>query len=130
MIIENFILYALLYIVLELYEVHWQKAETLMGMMARMYGVYKKSIFLFLVMHPTFYFAVWFLFSTNYNPYALMLFSLKSADIITKLLFMKKIFIDKDLDKEMQLSLFIPLGEYLPYIGIVVYPFFIYMALS
>lgn len=129
MIIENFLLYTVLYILLELYEVQWQKAETIMGMLARMYGQYSKSVFLFLIMHPTFYFAIWFVLETNYNGYAVVLLLFKSADILTKMLLIKKVFIDKDLDKEMQLSLFTPIGPYLPYAGLLLYPFFIYMAM-
>jgi hypothetical protein len=114
---------------LELYEVQWQKAETIMGMLARMYQWYHKSIFLFFIMHPTFYFAVWFTLETNYNPYAVTLLLFKSADIITKIVLIKKVFIDKELSEEFTVSLFTPIGPYMPYVGILLYPFFIYMAL-
>ena len=127
---ENIFIYILIYIVLEVYEVQWQKAQTIMGMLARMYEQYHKSIFLFLIMHPTFYFAIWFVLETNYNGYAVLLLFFKSADILTKMILIKKVFIDKDLDEQMQLSLFTPIGPYLPYIGLLLYPFFIYMALA
>jgi hypothetical protein len=130
MTIENFLLYIILYIFLELYEVQWQKAQTIMGMLARMYAYYSKNVFLFLLMHPTFYFAIWFVLETNYNGYAVTLLLFKAADIITKMLLIKKVFIDKDLDEQMQLSLFTPIGDYLPYVGLLLYPFFIYMALA
>ena len=128
--IENLYLYIIIYIVLELYEVQWQKAQTIMGMLARMYAYYSKNVFLFLLMHPTFYFAIWFVLETNYNGYAVTLLLFKAADIITKMLLIKKVFIDKDLDEQMQLSLFTPIGDYLPYAGLLLYPFFIYMALA
>ena len=130
MIQETLLPFILFYTFLELYEVQWQKAETIMGMLARMYKQYRKSIFLFLIMHPTFYFAVWFVFETNYNPYAVALLLLKSADIITKIVLIKKVFIDRELSEEFTLSLFTPIGSYMPYMGIVLYPFFIYMALA
>jgi len=120
----------IMYIILEVYEVRWQKAQTIMGMLARMYAQYQKSIFLFLIMHPTFYFAIWFVLQTHYNGYAVALLLFKAADIATKMLLIKKVFLDKDLDEEMQLSLFTPIGDYLPYMGVVLYPFFIYMALA
>jgi hypothetical protein len=128
--IEDLYLYIIIYIVLELYEVQWQKAQTIMGMLARMYAYYSKNVFLFLLMHPTFYFAIWFVLETNYNGYAVTLLLFKAADIITKMLLIKKVFIDKDLDEQMQLSLFTPIGDYLPYVGLLLYPFFIYMALA
>ncbi len=116
------------YMFLELYEVQWQKAQTIMGMLARMYQYYHKSIFLFFIMHPTFYFGIWFMFATNYNPYAVALLGFKSADIVSKIVLIKKVFIDKELSAELTQSLFVPIGPYLPYIGLVIYPFFIYMA--
>jgi hypothetical protein len=128
--IEDLYLYIIIYIVLELYEVQWQKAQTIMGMLARMYAYYSKNVFLFLLMHPTFYFAVWFVLETNYNGYAVTLLLFKAADIITKMLLIKRVFIDKDLDEQMQFSLFTPIGDYLPYAGLLLYPFFIYMALA
>jgi len=128
--IEDLYLYIIIYIVLELYEVQWQKAQTIMGMLARMYAYYSKNVFLFLLMHPTFYFAVWFVLETNYNGYAVTLLLFKAADIITKMVLIKRVFIDKDLDEQMQLSLFMPIGDYLPYAGLLLYPFFIYMALA
>jgi hypothetical protein len=122
--------YIVVYILLELYEVQWQKAQTIMGMLARMYAQYQKSVFLFLIMHPTFYFAIWFVLQTHYNAYAVALLLFKAADITTKMLLIKKVFLDKDLDEEMQRSLFTPIGDYLPYMGVILYPFFIYMALA
>ena len=124
---ENLIIYIVVYLLLELYEVQWQKAQTIMGMLARMYQWYQKSAFLFLLMHPTLYFAIYFVMITDFNVYAVALLSLKAADILTKMFLIKKVFIEGHLDKEMQEALFTPLGSFLPYIGMVLYPFFIGM---
>jgi len=120
--------YVVLYILLELYEVQWQKAQTIMGMLARMYQWYHKSAFLFLLMHPTLYFAIYFVMFTHFNGYAVALLSFKAADILTKMFLIKKVFIEQSLDK-VQEALFTPIGSLLPYIGIILYPFFIVMAL-
>ena len=122
--------YIVLYILLELYEVEWQKAHTIMGMLARMYQWYQKSAFLFLLMHPTLYFGIYFVMLTHFNGYAVALLSFKAADVLTKMFLIKKVFIEQSLDKEMQEALFTPIGSVLPYIGIVLYPFFIFMALQ
>lgn len=121
--------YIVLYIILELYEVQWQKASTMEGMLQNMYRYYQKSIFLFLMMHPTFYFAVVFMFYTHYSIYALILLTLKAADIATKLILMKQLFIDKESSAELSVMLQTPLHPLLPYIGLTLYPFLIYMAL-
>ena len=120
----------LFYILLEIYEVQWQSAPTLMDMLLRMYKYYNKSIFLFLIMHPTLYFAIWLMMFSDYNLYALMLFLLKAADIFTKLYFIKQIFIDKQISDELKIVLLTPLDKYMPYIGVLVYPPLVYMALS
>ncbi len=122
-------IYIVIYIAFELYEVQWQKADTMQGMLFRMYHYYKRSIFVFLLMHPTFYFAASFMIFTHYNIYALLLFAIKSADIATKLILMKQIFIDKEVSSEMSMMLQTPIHWMLPYIGLTVYPFLIYMAL-
>lgn len=120
----------LLFTALEIYEVQWQKAGTLIGMLARMFEVYKKSIFIFLVMHPTFYFAIYFMLVTEYNVYALSLFGFKMLDIAMKLMMMKQVFIDKEITHELSLALMTPLGGYIPYIGLFIYIPFIFLALT
>ena len=130
MIEDTLFNYLLLYTFLEIYEVQWQKAATMIGMLARMYEHYRKSIFIFLLMHPTFYFAILFMMFTNYNGYAVALFVIKGVDIATKIVMIKKVFIDKELSEEMTLALLAPLHFLMPYIGILVYPPLIYMAFS
>lgn len=122
-------IYIFIYIAFEVYEVQWQKAPTMFEMLAKMYHYYQKSIFVFLLMHPTFYFAILFMMMTHYNIYALILFAIKSADIATKLLLMKQLFIDKKISAQMSAMLQTPLHWAMPYIGLSVYPFLIYMAL-
>lgn len=121
---------ALFYVLLEIYEVQWQNAPTLIDMFTRMYKYYTKSIFLFLIMHPTLYFAIWLMMFSDYNIYALVLFLLKAADIFTKLYLIKQIFIDKHVSDELRAALSAPLDKYLPYIGLLVYPPLVYMALQ
>jgi hypothetical protein len=131
MILEDTVLnYILLYIALEIYEVQWQKANTMIGMLARMYEKYRQNVFVFLLMHPTFSFAIMFTMITDYNQYAVILLGIKALDIIIKLILIKKVFIDKNLSQEMTLALLSPLNKFMPYIGILVYPPLIYLAFT
>ena len=118
------------YIALEIYEVQWQIAPTLFEMLQKMYRYYNKSIFLFLIMHPTLYFAIWLMIYSDYNVYALILLSLKAADIFTKLYFIKQLFIDKEISDELQIALSMKLDKYMPYIGLLIYPPLVFMALD
>jgi len=130
MLEDTLLNYIILYLFLEFYEVQWQKANTLIGMLARMYEQYKKSVFVFLLMHPTFYFAIMFMMVSNYNEYAIALFMIKGIDVATKMVLIKKVFIDKELSEEMSLALLQPLHKLLPYIGVLVYPPLIYMVFT
>ena len=131
MIIDDLILnYVILFIVLELYEVSWQKAETLMGMLVRMYQPYRKNIFLFLVMQPTFYFSIGFAMMSNYNPYALMLLFIKTMDVATKIQLLEQVFTKKELTHELSVVLLTPINRFMPYVGAFIYPILIILALS
>ncbi len=120
--------YVLLFMILELYEITWQKAPTVMGMISRMNKYYSKSIFLFLIMHPTFYFSIGFAMLTDYNIFAIILLFLKTADIATKILLIEQIFKKKKLSHELSLALLTPINNFLPYVGLFIYPLFIILA--
>jgi len=131
MIIDDQILnYVILFIILELYEINWQKAETLMGMLVRMYQYYHKNIFLFLMMQPTFYFSIGFAMLSDYNPYALMLLFIKTIDIATKIQLLEQVFTKQELTHELNIVLLTPINRLIPYIGAVMYPILIILALS
>jgi len=131
MIIDDLILnYILLFIFLELYEVSWQKAPSIMGMLIRMHKYYSKNIFLFLIMQPTFYFSIGFAMLSDYNPYALMLLFIKTVDVATKILLIEQIFIKKELTQDLSLVLLAPINSYLPYVGVIIYPVLISLALT
>ena len=122
MINDVIINYIILFIFLELYETSWQKAPTIMGMLIKMHIQYTKNIFLFLVMQPTFYFAIGFVMVTNYAPTAMILLFIKTLDIATKILLIEQVFIKKELSHEMSLILLAPINNFLPYMGLLIYP--------
>ena len=130
MIDEHVLNYIIIFMALEFYEVLWQKANTLIGMLARMYEHYHKSVFIFLLMHPTFYFLIAFMMINDYKGYAVLLLSIKTMDIATKLIMIKQVFIDKEISEEMSIMLLTPLHKFVPYIGLVAYPPLVYMALT
>ncbi|HUH42256.1 MAG TPA: hypothetical protein VLZ29_04000 [Sulfurimonas sp.] len=128
--IDDLILnYVLLFVFLEVYEVWWQRAPSIMGMLLRMNKYYSKSVFLFLLMQPTFYFSIGFAMLSEYNLYAMILLFLKTADISTKILLLEQVFTKRKLSHELSLILLAPINNFLPYIGLLIYPFLIYLAL-
>jgi len=62
---EPILLSVLLLGALELFEAWWQRSETLFGVLERGFGYYQKSIFLFFLMHPAFYFIFFVVLATG-----------------------------------------------------------------
>lgn len=129
MIENSFLNYILLFALLEFYEISWQKAPSMMGMVTRMYQYYAKSIFLFLLMHPTFAFSIGFAMLQGYNGFALLLLFLKTADIATKILLVEQVFVKKKLSHELSVLLLTPLHPFLPYAGLLLYSVLLFLAL-
>ncbi len=131
MIINDAVInFVIIFIFLELYEVSWQKASTLIGMLARMYEYYSKNIWLFLIMQPAFYFSIAFAMLSDYNPYALMLVFIKAADVATKIILIEQVFVKKELSEDLSMALLAPLNGFLPYMGALFYPILIVLALQ
>ncbi len=125
---DNFLTIIFLYILCELYEIWWQKSDSMMGMLVNMFKYYQKSPFLFFVMHPTYYFTIFLLLAINEKNALLIMLFIKTVDIITKVLLIQQVFEKRQLSHEMSLMLLAPLHPLMAYIGVVVYPPFIYMA--
>ena len=126
---ETLYLVLMLSILLELFEVQWQKADTLMKMLEHMYARYHKSVLLFLIMHPTFYFAIWLVMVTDASLAAVAMLFLKTIDIATKILLMQQLFEKKNSSKEMLVMLLATLHPWLPYLGFFIYVPMVYIAL-
>ena len=129
MINELILNYIMLFVLLEIYEISWQKAPSIMGMLIRMNKYYTKSIFLFLIMNPTFYFSVWFAMITEYNATAMILLFIKTIDIATKILLIQQVFYKRKLTQELSLILLAPINNFLPYMGLLIYPPLIALAI-
>ena len=125
---ESIYTWIVVYILLELYEVQWQKADTLMGMLLKMYQRYQSNMLIFLIMHPTFYFAIWLMMVTDASFGAIALLFIKVVDIATKIILIQQVFEKKELSQEMSVMLLAPLHPVMPYLGVFVYPPMVYMA--
>ena len=117
------------YIVLELFEVQWQKADTIIGMLQRIYKRYSQNILLFFILHPTFIFGIWLMMVTNASAASMILLFIKAVDIATKIVLIQQVFEKKDVPPELENMLSAPLNPAMPYIGLLVYPPLVYMAL-
>jgi hypothetical protein len=119
---ESIIAIMILYLLLEGFEVGWQKAPTMLGMLVRLHRRFEKSIFYFLALHPTYYFAIWLILQTELSAAAIILLFVKTVDIATKLVLMQQVFEKKEVSMPLHEMLMMPLEKWMPYIGFAVYP--------
>ena len=131
MVLEEYIInYIALYVLFEAYEIWWQRAQTLLGVLAKMYHHYRLNALLFFIMQPTFYFSLLFMMLCDFNIYSVIFFSLKGSDVLTKIILMKQVFIDKRVVREVSELIVTPLPQFVFYIGLILYPLLILMALK
>ena len=119
----------LFYIILELFEWQWQRADSMMGMLVKMYKIYNINILLFLLMHPTFMFGIWLVMRSDFSMASVILLFVKTVDIATKILLIQQIFEKRQLSQEMSMMLLTPLHPLLPFVGLIAYTPMVYLAL-
>ncbi len=124
------VFYIALYIAFELFEVWWQKSDTLYGVLEKIYRYYQKSIFVLLLIHPTFYLLVYLMMASGYDIYIQIALGLKLSDIALKILFIQKVFIKQEVDEEFRMMLEMKMEWYMLYFGVIFYPVLIYLGMQ
>ena len=128
---ENVFVWIFILIGLELFEAFLQRADTLFGVLQKLYQYYEKSIFLFFLVHPGFYFVLFAAFYYNVlNATIIFIIVFKVFDIIYKIELIKQIFIQKKISDEMAAMLRWKMPSWLFLIGACVYPLLLFYALS
>jgi hypothetical protein len=117
---ENILYLLLFFIALEIFESNWQKADTFYGLIKNNYTAYKKGIFIYLLLNPTFIYSIYLSYSLhNYTFLMTLVIGLKFADISFKLHLMNKIDKDEDIS---QIIPDMPMNLMLRYINVFIYP--------
>jgi len=117
-------------IVLELMEASLQKSNTLGEMIEKLYVYYNKSIFLFFMVHPTFYFTLFVsLYLNIVNFYIIAILLIKTFDIFFKVELIKQRYIQKDIDKELEGMLNLKMSPWMFFLGVFMYVPLIFMAI-
>ncbi len=128
---NTLILSILTLIIFELLEAWWQRSDTMLGVLANGYHYYQKSIFLFLLMHPSFYFVLFVILSTQIlNGWMVTILLLKSVDIFFKITMMQNIFVKNQIDELLGSFLEEPLSPWIFLTGVSLYPFLLFYALT
>ena len=100
---ETVIQIIIMMILLELFELYTQQSDTLREMIDKLYNYYNKNIFLFFLMHPTFYYVlgVTFYFDT-FNFYSITILVLKAFDLFFKMELIQQRYYEPEMDAELE----------------------------
>ena len=128
---ENILIFVAILIVLELSEAAMQRADTLYGVMEKLYVWYKKSIFAFFLIHPSFYFVLLVVIATDVlNIYMILILTLKIFDLFYKIELIKTIFIKQNVPTDLSAMLDWPIPSWFFLIGVTLYPPLLFYALG
>ncbi len=115
----------------ELLEGYLQRASTLLEVLQKLKKYYTKSIFLFFLIHPGFYFLLFVVLQTNIlNLTVVLMIAIKVFDIFLKLEILDQVFNQKTIPKELAQILIKKLPFWYFFLGAILYPTMLYYALS
>ncbi len=119
-------------IFLEIFEIWWQRADTLEEVLAKTYYYYNRSIFLYFLMHPAFYFTLFVILYTEiFNLWFMAMLVFKTMDIFFKITLMRGLFENSvDINRDIRAVLKEPLSPTLFLTGLGVYPFLLFYGLG
>lgn len=128
---ENALLFTLILLLAELFEAYLQRSETLLGVLEKLYAYYEKSIFLFFLIQPGFYFILFVVLVTGVlNVSMIFLLAIKVFDIFYKIELIKKVFIQREVSPEIAQMIEWEIPPLFFLIGAGMYPPLLFYALT
>ena len=128
---ENSLLLTTILLFAELFEAYIQRAQTLFGVLKKLYAYYRKSIFLFFLIQPGFYFILFTILLTGVlNLTMVFLLAIKIFDIFYKIELIKKVFIERQVSQEIAQMLEWKMPAMFFWMGAALYPPLLFYALT
>lgn len=123
---ENFIYLFALLLAFELFESHWQKADSIYKVLELNYIVYKKNIFLYFVMNPSFFFLLSIMIAfNNFGFWMTSIILMKFGEIALRLHILNKL--DKGEEIQQIIPVNISMTPLYQYLNVIIYiPAFIF----
>lgn len=127
---ENALLLTIILLFAELFEAYVQRAQTLLGVLEKLYAYYQKSIFLFFLIQPGFYFILFVVLLTGVlNVTMVFLLAIKIFDLFYKIELIKKVFIEREVSQEIAQMLEWKMPSMFFLMGAALYPPLLFYAL-
>lgn len=128
---ENALTFTFMLVVAELFEAYTQRASTLFGVLEKLYTYYEKSIFLFFLVQPGFYFILLIILLTGVlNVGMISLLVIKVFDMFYKIELIKKVFIQREVSVEISQMLEWKIPSYFFLVGTGIYAPLLFYALT
>ena len=111
----------LIFVALELFEANWQKSDTLYGLLNNNFQIFQKNIFLYFLLHVTFFYTIFVSFYlNNFSFWMSSILIIKFLDISFKLSLMKKLSNGTNIEEIIPFNMtMVPI---LRYMGVIIYP--------
>ena len=111
----------LIFVALELFEANWQKSDTLYGLLNNNFQIFQKNIFLYFLLHLTFFYTIFVSFYlNNFSFWMSSILIIKFLDISFKLSLMKKLSNGTNIEEIIPFNMkMVPI---LRYMGVIIYP--------
>lgn len=111
----------LIFVALEFFESKWQKSDTLYGLLNNNFQIFQKNIFLYFLLHVTFFYTIFVSFYlNNFSFWMSSILIIKFLDISFKLSLMKKLSNGTNIEEIIPFNMtMIPI---LRYMGVIIYP--------
>jgi len=114
----------------ELIEANLQKSHTVGEMIDKLYIYYDKSIFLFFMIHPTFYFVLFVsLYLDIINFYIVTILLIKTLDMFFKIELIQQRYIKKEIEPELKGILELKMTSWMGILGVFTYVPMLFMAI-
>ena len=115
----------------ELAELSWQYAPTLWQVLEKVYGLYRRSVFLLLIGHTGYLYLLWLALRYDVLNWPIVLaIALKTLDIFTKIEIVRKLYVRRKSDEVLEGMLEMPVPLWLWLIGPLTYPWLVWLALK
>ncbi len=115
------IIFLLFFIVFEIFESSWQKADSFYEVINNNYKIYKKNLFFYFLLNPTFIYSLFLSFYlNNFGFWMSSIIVIKFADISFRLYLMQKITKNESFKNIIPID--ITMNIYIRYINVAVYP--------
>jgi hypothetical protein len=111
----------LIFIAVELFESNWQKSQSLHGLITNNFQIYKKNLFLYFILHLSFFYTIFLSFYlNNFGLWMSSILIVKFLDISFKLSMMKKLSNGHSLEEVMPMN--IKMTPLYRYMNVLIYP--------